>query len=473
MKKRIVSLLLCLALALTLLPAAVLAAGITWKFDEATATLTVSGAGPMENYELRSDHYAMTTAPWTEHYRQVKTLVVEPGITTVGDCAFANFEALENVTLPEGITYLGGKSFYNCKKLKACVIPQTVTTIESMAFYGCNSMETVVLPKDLVSLSMGCFQHCYALKELDLPAGLLNFNASALQGCKGLTKLTIPASVRALSSAAISGCEGLEELVFQQNLKSIGSSTLSGCKSLKAVYLPVALESVDKNAFRDSAALTDIYYAGTEEQWKKVEIQTEGNDSFLAAKVHYNTAPTPAFTDVADSAWYSATVTAAAKAGIIAGNADGSFDPNGTLSWAHAITFAVRLDQYCKGQKVYSAADQTGSKWYDIYLQYALQNKILTAEPQNMTAAITRGEAAVIFAAVPVQFKQVNTVAEGYFTDVSASSAMHDAVYALACAGICNGTGSGTFGVANTFKRCEVAAIVARMAGLVAPAVIG
>jgi CheY-like chemotaxis protein len=90
----------------------------------------------------------------------------------------------------------------------------------------------------------------------------------------------------------------------------------------------------------------------------------------------------------------------------------------------------------------------------------------------NPNAKITRGEAAVIFAKVFEMYEQVNDVPDGYFTDVPKGSAAYDAVYFLAEAGVCNGMGNGTFGVNATFKRSEVATIVARIAGLVNPAVI-
>ena len=472
MKKRILAMVLCLALCVSALGLSAMANGITWSYDEATATLTVAGTGPMGDYQLRNDHYAMTTAPWTEHYRTAKAVVVKPGVTTISAFAFANFEALESVTIPDSVTEVGDRAFASCRKLKSIVLPSSVQTMGSMVFYHCTALESVVLPDELMSLQRGTFQYCIGLKGITLPSELLELKASSLQECKNLAELKLPKTLRSVGQAALEDCNSLTELVFHENFKHIGSFGIAKCDNLKTVWLPASLTGIDDNAFKESNALTDVYYAGTEAQWKALNVPQTGNEPLFAAKMHFNAAPAPAVTDVADSAWYSDPVSAAAKAGIIAGNADGSFNPDGVLSWAHAITFAVRLDQYCKGQKVYSAADQTGSKWYDIYLHYALANKSLTAEPANMTASITRGEAAVVFAAVMGQKQQVNDVAEGYFSDVPASGALHDAVYALARAGICNGTGNGTFGVNNTFKRCEVAAIVARMAGLVAPAVI-
>lgn len=181
----------------------------------------------------------------------------------------------------------------------------------------------------------------------------------------------------------------------------------------------------------------------------------------------------PSFTDVKASDWFHDTVTLAAKAGIIAGNADGSFNPNGELTWAQTVTFAVRLVQYSAGEPIYGSADQTGANWYDVYVDYALDAGFLTEVSPTPNAKISRGDAAILFAKVlDAKAPQVNTVPDGFFSDVPAGSSAYDAVYALAEAGVCNGKSAGVFDPDGTFKRSEIATIVARMAGLVEPAVI-
>ena len=188
-----------------------------------------------------------------------------------------------------------------------------------------------------------------------------------------------------------------------------------------------------------------------------------------AEKYSYMLAP-PAdpFSDVKEGDWYYRAVNTASWAGIIAGNDDGTFDPNGTLTWAQTVTFAVRLMQSNNWEPIYGADDQVGStNWYDIYVEYAMENGIITGVPANPNATITRGDAAVIFEKVLDFVELTNDVPEGYFSDVAIDSPYHDAIYTLAAAGVCNGMGDGTFGVNETFKRCEVATIVARMAGLV------
>lgn len=178
------------------------------------------------------------------------------------------------------------------------------------------------------------------------------------------------------------------------------------------------------------------------------------------------------FSDVSKDQWFYEPIMEAASVGIVAGNADGTYAPRGKLTWAQTITFAVRLDQYSKGEDIYGSADQTGSNWYDIYVNYAVEKGIITAAPTAPDSAITRADAAVIFAAVLGSYKTVNDVPAGYFSDVPSSHPAYNAIYSLAEAGVCNGKDAGVFGVNDSFLRSEVAAIVARMAGLVDTAIL-
>ena len=175
----------------------------------------------------------------------------------------------------------------------------------------------------------------------------------------------------------------------------------------------------------------------------------------------------PGFSDVSPEDWFYEPVMSCARSGLVLGNADGSYAPNRALSWAETVVFAVRLTQHIRGERIYTAADHRG-QWYDIYVEYARANHLLWYVPQNVNVAVTRAEAAEIFANVLGwgSFEKINEVPAGYFKDVSGSSAKSLAVYTLAEAGIVIGMGNGLFGTQSYFKRSEVAAIVGRIAGI-------
>jgi hypothetical protein len=132
----------------------------------------------------------------------------------------------------------------------------------------------------------------------------------------------------------------------------------------------------------------------------------------------------------------------------------------------------VRLAQYRAGTPVYGAADQT-SVWYQIYVDYAWNSGIITYIPQDVNYIINRAEAALIFAKVLGNAPKINVIPENYFWDLYGSGEVGEAVNKLAEAGIVNGMEDGSFGANDNFLRSQVAAVVARMAGLIAPVRIG
>ena len=176
------------------------------------------------------------------------------------------------------------------------------------------------------------------------------------------------------------------------------------------------------------------------------------------------------FTDVKPTDWFYKTVTAAAEKGLVSGMGNGVYGAGGELTLAQAVTFAVRAYEFNNGGV--KTVNSVEGNWYDSFFAAAESYGIIGKNHGDENKVITRGEAAVIFAAALGETKAVNDVKDGYFSDVKAGDACYDAVYALAKAGICNGMGDGSFGVGSTFKRSEVATIIARMCALSDPAVI-
>ncbi len=102
--------------------------GIMWELNYGTKTLTVNGSGDMDNYNL--SYYSPTTV-WGN---EIEALVVEDGVTSIGDYAFAFSEHLETATLPDTLTDIGYYAFFDCISLESIDIPQSVKHIDGEAF---------------------------------------------------------------------------------------------------------------------------------------------------------------------------------------------------------------------------------------------------------------------------------------------------------------------------------------------------
>ena len=171
------------------------------------------------------------------------------------------------------------------------------------------------------------------------------------------------------------------------------------------------------------------------------------------------------FTDVPASTWYTENVKTAYELGLMKGTSSVAFSPDGNITVGSAIALACRL------HSIYETGGANfiqGNPWYQVYVDYALKNGIITqGQFTNYDAVATRRQFAAILAkALPEEaLEEKNTVEDGTIPDLAAGSANYDDIYLLYRAGILTGSDSkGTFQPETTITRSSVAAIVSRMA---------
>lgn len=172
------------------------------------------------------------------------------------------------------------------------------------------------------------------------------------------------------------------------------------------------------------------------------------------------------FTDVPANQWYTDYVKQAFEMDLMKGNSPQKFDPLGNVTLAQAITMAARL------HSIYTTGGENfvqGAVWYQVYLDYAFQNGIIsyTCYNSDVIKKATRAQFAEIFAnALPDEaLPPISTVADGAIPDVPMSAAYASHVYKLYRAGILTGNdAAGTFSPGSSITRQEAAALVSRMA---------
>ena len=133
---------------------------VCWSFDEKTGTLTISGYGKMDDYTAK-------TAPWSEHYANIKKVVVQDGVTYIGRWAFAYCSKLEEAEVADTVTQIGSNAFYNCFKLSKITIPETVSVINVGTFYKCTALESINIPKAVTIIGKAAFSGCKNLSEIN------------------------------------------------------------------------------------------------------------------------------------------------------------------------------------------------------------------------------------------------------------------------------------------------------------------
>lgn len=133
---------------------------ISWKID-GTGLLTISGEGAMNNYTTLK-------TPWEKYKDNIKSVVVEEGVTSIGRNAFYHFTKLESVTLADSVTSIGDSAFNSCN-VKNIDLPSGVTKVGSNAFKFCQSLEKVTVQSDTIDIADDAFNDCGSIRFICNP----------------------------------------------------------------------------------------------------------------------------------------------------------------------------------------------------------------------------------------------------------------------------------------------------------------
>ena len=150
--------------------------------------------------------YSVTTiGDWAFYDYDALISVSMPEVTTIGDRAFESCDALTSVSMPEATT-IGFGAFDSCSALTSVSMPE-VTTIGDVAFYYCSALTSVSMP-EATTIGGGAFYYCSALTSVSMPE-VTTIGIWAFYFCSALTSLDIPASVTTIGNSAFEGCSGL------------------------------------------------------------------------------------------------------------------------------------------------------------------------------------------------------------------------------------------------------------------------
>ena len=141
-------------------------AKISWEITG--STLTVSGKEDIPNYNPYDAD--ISTAPWFMKRKEIQKVVIEDGITGIGDYAFYNLPALTSVTIPESVKKIGSMAFKYCSKLTSVSVPGAVKSIGDEAFLECTSLSKVTIADgELTTVGNDVFKKCEQLKSIKFP----------------------------------------------------------------------------------------------------------------------------------------------------------------------------------------------------------------------------------------------------------------------------------------------------------------
>lgn len=218
--------------------------GVTWQLtentdDPSTYTLTIRGSGAMEDY-LMSGHQ-----PWRSFRDQITSVVVSPGVTSIGNLAFTWFSKLIHVDIADSVVSIGEGVFSECSSLTNITVPQSVTYIDANAFESCTNLSSITLStNNITSIRPHTFSGCSELSSIVIPDGVTSIQLGAFFNCTKLTSITIPDSVTTIDPGAFKNCSSLTSITIPGSVTSIGSNVFDGCTSLNDIRYSGTSESV-------------------------------------------------------------------------------------------------------------------------------------------------------------------------------------------------------------------------------------
>lgn len=286
---------------------------LIWVYDPDTFTLTISGSGPMRNYP-HSTH-DQRTHPWAEYDEQIRTIVIEDGVTYLGVCAFCSCTSVTEVSIPASVTTIGANAFWHCTSLSSVTIPRKVSTIGENAFKRCDSLMNITfLGNAPTKVAATAFEGVVA--NVYFPAQNGSWKEEARQGHGGtllyhgyqdanhitiltdrgtcgtdtawtlqdgtltvsgsgdmeyvlwtalkdqIRQVVIEEGVTSIADTAFSNCSQLSQVQLPTTVTVIGSDAFAGCTDLTGLTIPASVTRIGSQAFADCTALEELRFLG-------------------------------------------------------------------------------------------------------------------------------------------------------------------------------------------------------------------
>ncbi|MBQ8540337.1 MAG: leucine-rich repeat protein [Clostridia bacterium] len=275
--------------------------GIAWTID-VNGVLTFSGTGAMQDYA------DMTESPFYNN-TDIKKVVIEEGVTSMGDyvlygcesiaeialsdsieivgfAAMHSCSSLENIILPERLCEIRNNAFYGCSGLKEVIIPESVKVIPKRCFMKCESLANAVLHDGITEIGEDAFRECASLKQIELPEKLTTVGKNCFRDCTALENIVIPVAVQTVNKGAFRGCTALESAEFKNTLAEAEQDLFYECSNLTTVVLPVGIEIIGDAVFCGCEQLSYVYFSGEESEWLSVEVGDD-NEVLASATIYY------------------------------------------------------------------------------------------------------------------------------------------------------------------------------------------
>lgn len=244
---------------------------ITWTLEgssDSGYTIRISGSGDTPDYDYTSD------IPWYSHINEIKSVIVEDGITGLGKSSFYKSTSIQSVKLADSVRSIGEMCFFRNGSLEKIELGNGLTSIGEAAF-SVSNLKKVSLPIGITHIESDTFYGCKQLESINLEH-VKSIGRRAFYFCSNLSGINLSADIEQLEYAAFRGCSSIDKVNIGSKLSELSEQVFAECSSLKEIYIPDNITAIQKAAFYECTALGQVTGA------KNVEVL--GEMAFNGAK---------------------------------------------------------------------------------------------------------------------------------------------------------------------------------------------
>ena len=234
---------------------------------------------------------------------QLETLNLPASVVRIGKDAFRDCESLNQISVAEEnpiyqavnnmlVDQKDGILVLSAKNIATAEIPEAVREIGERAFQNCTALNQIMWPKNLERIGSNAFEGCTALTRAEIPSGAW-MSEFVFAGCTNLEEIWLPNNQWVVSKQSLGVDTQLKTVRIRDGVEGM-DKTFEGYTSLTTVYLPASLTEIERDTFKDCTSLTTVYFAGSENQWKQVKIAAGNPELDQATVICTGTDPVPA-----------------------------------------------------------------------------------------------------------------------------------------------------------------------------------
>ena len=218
-----------------------------WKVTSTftSKTLTITGSGAMPDFDFPNGNLA----PWW-NYEAL-------GMNALSEIDFDIKGNLKRVIIGDGVTNVGDYALFFLPAATQVTLPDSVTSIGRYGIAMCSKLTGLSIPKGVTGIGdFGLAGN--GLTAVTLPDGLQSLGRGAFDSCASLTNTTLPAAITAVPGKCFADCTKLLNVNYAGTVTAIGDLAFESCKALTAAPIPETVTTIDKAAFTGCTALTDV-----------------------------------------------------------------------------------------------------------------------------------------------------------------------------------------------------------------------